>query len=165
MTAYDIMLSESQERMVFVVERGREEEAMEIFRKWDLDTAVIGKVTDDGALKASKDGQQAINLPIDAVVKGALKCERPTRRPAWLDAVQAWTPESVEIPERGDALLKALLASPNIASRHSVYEQYDHMVRLNTLVLPGSDAAVTSISAAIGSLRRSSSSSTCGTKC
>ena len=142
MTAYDIMLSESQERMVFVVERGHEDEAMEIFRKWDLDTAVIGRVTDDGVLKARKDGREAVHLPIAAVVKGALKCERPTRRPAYLDEVQAWTAESLEIPERGDALLKDLLASPNIASRHSVYEQYDHMVRLNTLVLPGSDAAV-----------------------
>jgi len=142
MTAYDIMLSESQERMVFVVEQGREEEAMAIFRRWDLDTAVIGQVTDDGFLRASKDGRSAINLPIAAVVEGALKCERPTRRPAYLDEVQAWTAESLEIPDRGDAMLKELLGSPNIASKHSVYEQYDHMVRLNTLVLPGSDAAV-----------------------
>jgi len=103
---------------------------------------VIGKVTDDGLFRATMDGREEVNLPIETVVKGALKCERPTRRPDYLDEVETLKLNELKEPELGDDVLKQLLASPTIASKRWVYEQYDHMVRLNTLVMPGSDAAV-----------------------
>ncbi len=141
MNAYEIMLSESQERMLFVVEKGHEDEALAIFRKWDLDVAVIGRVTDDGIYRATENGEEVVRLPIEAVVTGALKCDRPTRKPAYLDEAGTLDLSKREAPEPKEAL-KRLLASPTIASREYVYQQYDHMVRLNTLVVPGSDAAV-----------------------
>jgi phosphoribosylformylglycinamidine synthase len=142
MNAYELMLSESQERMLFVVEKGKEEDALAIFRKWDLDVAVIGRVTDDGIFRAKEKGVEVVNLPIETVVTGALKCDRPTQKPAYLAEMGTLDLSSREVPtDCGDAL-KQLLASPTIASKRFVYEQYDHMVRLNTLVVPGSDAAV-----------------------
>jgi phosphoribosylformylglycinamidine synthase len=142
MNAYELMLSESQERMLFVVEKGRESEALDIFKKWDLDVAVIGRVTDDGIFRAKEKGVEVVNLPIETVVTGALKCDRPTQKPAYLSEMGMLDLSSREVPsDCGDAL-KQLLASPTLASKQFVYEQYDHMVRLNTLVLPGSDAAV-----------------------
>jgi phosphoribosylformylglycinamidine synthase subunit PurL len=142
MNAYEIMLSESQERMLFVVEKGKEEDALAIFRKWDLDVAVIGRVTDDGIFRAKENGVEVVNLPIETVVTGALKCDRPTQTPAYLSEVGTLDLSSHEVPADCADALKQLLASPTIASKQFVYEQYDHMVRLNTLVVPGSDAAV-----------------------
>ncbi len=142
MNAYEIMLSESQERMLFVVEKGHEEDALAIFKKWDLDVAVIGRVTDDGFYRARENGAEVVSLPIAAVVTGALKCDRPTQKPSYLAEVGILDLSSREILVQGLEALKGLLASPTIASKQYVYEQYDHMVRLNTLVLPGSDAAV-----------------------
>lgn len=142
MNAYEIMLSESQERMLFVVEKGRESEALDIFRKWDLDVAVIGRVTDDGIFSAKENGVEVVNLPIETVVTGALKCDRPTQIPTYLSEVSALDLSSREVPANCGDVLRQLLASLTIASKQFVYEQYDHMVRLNTLVLPGSDAAV-----------------------
>ena len=134
MNAYELMLSESQERMLFVVEKGRESEALDIFRKWDLDVAVIGRVTDDGIFRAKEKGVEVVNLPIETVVTGALKCDRPTQKPAYLSEMGTLDLSSREVPgDCGDAL-KQLLASPTLASKQFVYEQYDHMVRLNTLV-------------------------------
>ena len=103
--------------------------------------AVIGRVTDDGIYRAKENGEEVVNLPIEAVVTGALKCDRPVKTPAYLSEVGALDLASREIQEPG-AALRRLLGSPTIASKRFVYEQYDHMVRLNTLVLPGSDAAV-----------------------
>ncbi len=142
MNAYELMLSESQERMLFVVAKGHEPEALDIFRKWDLDVAVIGRVTDDGIFRAKESGVEVVNLPIETVVTGALKCDRPTQKPAYLAEVGTLDLASREVPADCGGALKQLLASPTIASKQFVYEQYDHMVRLNTLVLPGSDAAV-----------------------
>jgi phosphoribosylformylglycinamidine synthase len=104
--------------------------------------AVIGRVTDDGIFRAKEKGVEVVNLPIETVVTGALKCDRPTQKPAYLSEMAMLDLSSREVPsDCGDAL-KQLLASPTLASKQFVYEQYDHMVRLNTLVLPGSDAAV-----------------------
>jgi len=141
MNAYEIMLSESQERMLFVVLKGHEAEALAIFEKWDLDVAVIGRVTDDGIYRARENGVEVVNLPIEAVVTGALKCDRPARKPAYLEKMAELDLSARETPEPGEAL-KQLLGSLTLASKEYVYQQYDHMVRLNTLVLPGSDAAV-----------------------
>jgi phosphoribosylformylglycinamidine synthase II len=142
MTAYEILLSESQERMLFVVKKGHEEEALQILKKWGLDGAVVGKVIESPIVRINYQGEQVVNLPIEPVVDGALNLKRPKSKPKYLEEVQHLDLTELAEPARGDNALKQLLASPNIASKEWVYEQYDHMVRLNTLVLPGSDAAV-----------------------
>ncbi len=142
MTAYEILLSESQERMLFVVERGHEEETLTILDKWDLDGAVIGRVTEDPLVRIEYEGEEVVRLPVPPVVDGALDVKRPTRKPQYLSEVDHVDLTGIADPRQGGEWLKQLLASPNIASREWVYRQYDHMVRLNTLVLPGSDAAV-----------------------
>jgi phosphoribosylformylglycinamidine synthase subunit PurL len=142
MIPYEILLSESQERMLFVIKPGHEKEALAILDKWGLDAAIIGEVVEEPNVRIQFEGQEVVNLPIIPVVDGALDLKRPTARPEYLDEVVHIS--LTEFPDfsRGDAALKKLLACPNIASKEWVYEQYDHMVRLNTLVLPGSDAAV-----------------------
>jgi len=142
MTAYEILLSESQERMLFVVEKGHEQETLDILNKWGLDGAVIGRVIESPEVRIEYQGEQVVNLPISPVVEGALDLKRPKSKPQYLESVQQLDLTELAEPGRGDEALKKLLASPNIASKEWVYEQYDHMVRLNTLVLPGSDAAV-----------------------
>ncbi len=141
MNAYEVMLSESQERMLFVVQAGREDDALTTFRKWDLDAEVIGRVVEGDRMTISHHGQTVLDLPVKAVVEGGLAVSRPTKRPANLDSIQELDVSSIEIPDTGE-MLKRLLASPTIAHKGFVFEQYDHMVRLNTCVLPGSDAAV-----------------------
>ncbi|QPJ61827.1 MAG: phosphoribosylformylglycinamidine synthase subunit PurL [Candidatus Nitronauta litoralis] len=141
MNAYEVMLSESQERMLFVVKAGREDDALTTFRKWDLDAEVIGRVVEGDRMTISHHGKTVLDLPVKAVVEGGLAVNRPTKRPAGLDDLQELDITSIEIPETG-AMLKRLLASPTIAHKGFVFQQYDHMVRLNTCVLPGSDAAV-----------------------
>jgi phosphoribosylformylglycinamidine synthase len=142
MIPYEILLSESQERMLFVVKPGHEDEALAILDKWGLDAAIIGEVIEEPCVRIQFEGQEVVNLPIIPVVDGALDLKRPAERPGYLDEVVHIS--LTEFPDftRGDRALKKLLACPNIASKEWVYEQYDHMVRLNTLVLPGSDAAV-----------------------
>ena len=142
MTPYELMLSESQERMLLVVQKGREAEVEKIFRKWDLDVAVIGQVTDTGKLRLFWHGDLVGELPIAAVTDDAPVYDRPYARPAWLDELQAFDPTSLPEPASlGDTLLE-LVARPTIASKEWVYQQYDHMVRIGTVVRPGGDAAV-----------------------
>ncbi len=143
MTPYDVMLSESQERMVLVAKQGREKEVLDIFHKWDLSAAVIGQVTDTGHVVITENGQVVADLPVDPLTNGAPVYDRPTQRPSWLDEKQRFDVRSVPAPKHlGDEVL-ALLAQPTIASKEWVYRQYDHQVRLGGVVLPGkADAAV-----------------------
>ncbi|MEK7854478.1 MAG: phosphoribosylformylglycinamidine synthase subunit PurL, partial [Acidobacteriota bacterium] len=140
MTAYEMLLSESQERMLIVARRGREKELVEIFNKWDLDAVVIGKVVEGDRLRIIHNGKVEADLPVMALTDEAPKYERPLSPPKPRDAES----QPVELAKSIDpaVALKTLLASPNICSKHWVYEQYDSMVRTNTAVLPGSDAAV-----------------------
>ena len=142
MTPYEIMLSESQERMLLVVKKGREAEVEEIFEKWDLHAAQIGEVTPDGVLRVKDHGKTVAEIPNTALVDQAPVYDRPTSRPAYLDAVRRLD-QSIfaSAPLDADAL-RMLLASPAIASKRWVYRQYDHMVRTNTLVLAGMGAGV-----------------------
>jgi phosphoribosylformylglycinamidine synthase subunit PurL len=142
MTAYEIMLSESQERMLLVVKRGREQEVEAIFEKWDLHAAHIGDVMTDGILRVRERGAVVAEIPNTALVDQAPVYDRPTARPAYLDEISRFD-ESIlaKGPASRDALL-ALLTSPTIASKRWVYRQYDHMVRTNTLVLAGMGAGV-----------------------
>ena len=142
MTPYEILLSESQERMLFVIEPGHEEEAIAILEKWGLDAAIIGEVIDEPGVRIQFDGKEVVNLPTFPVVDGALDLKRETERPKYLDKIDQLNLTELPEPSRGDKAFLKLLACPNIASKEWIYEQYDHMVRLNTLVFPGSDAAV-----------------------
>jgi phosphoribosylformylglycinamidine synthase len=141
MTPYEIMLSESQERMLLVVKRGREADVERIFEKWDLHAAHIGDVTGDGLMRVKEHGKVVAEIPNSALVDAAPVYNRPTARPAYLDDVQRFDPASLPAVAPKDALL-ALLATPTIASKRWVYRQYDHMVRTNTIVLAGMGAGV-----------------------
>ena len=142
MTPYEILLSESQERMLFVIEPGHEGEAIAILEKWGLDAAIIGEVIDEAGVRIEFKGREVVNLPTFPVVDGALDLKRETKRPKYLDKIDQVNLTELPEPSRGDNAFLKLLACPNIASKEWIYEQYDHMVRLDTLVLPGSDAAV-----------------------
>jgi phosphoribosylformylglycinamidine synthase len=141
MTAYEIMLSESQERMLLVVKHGREREVEEIFAKWDLHAAKIGLVTDDGLMRVRERDSVVAEIPTRALTDEAPVYSRPTQTPRYLDDVRTLT---LPVKPRIDAAdaLRLLLESPTIASKRWVYRQYDHMVRTNTLVLPGMGAGV-----------------------
>jgi phosphoribosylformylglycinamidine synthase len=141
MTPYEIMLSESQERMLLVVTQGREAEVERIFEKWDLHAARIGHVTDDGLLRVQDRGAVVAEIPNRALVDEAPAYERPTRRPSYLDEVQQLDVSSLEPAEPQSALL-ALLASPTIASKRWIYRQYDHMIGTSSVVPDGLGAGV-----------------------
>jgi phosphoribosylformylglycinamidine synthase len=147
MTPYEVMLSESQERMLIVCEKGREAGLEAIFDKWDLHAAQIGEVTGDGQVRAYWHGELVADVPAEHLVLGggAPVYHRETTRPGYLDTVHAFNESSVadldddDVPE----MLSKMLGSPNIASKRWVFEQYDTQVRTNTVVGPGpSDAAV-----------------------
>ena len=141
MTPYEIMLSESQERMLLVVKKGREAEVERIFEKWDLHAAHIGEVTSDGLMRVKDRGKVVAEIPNSALVDAAPVYDRPTERPAYLDDVQRLEVTALSPVAPADALL-ALLGSPTIASKRWVFRQYDHMVRTNTIVLAGMGAGV-----------------------
>ncbi len=136
MTPYELLLSESQERMLMVVQRGREQEALEIFHKWDLDAAVVGKVTDTGRVVARMGGEVRADLPAALMAEGVVY-DRPTKRPAYLDDTATLDLSGVALPEDPAAALVELLGSPNVASKEWVYRQYDHNVRHGTITRPG----------------------------
>ncbi|GIV17593.1 MAG: phosphoribosylformylglycinamidine synthase subunit PurL [Armatimonadota bacterium] len=142
MTPYEVMLSESQERMLCIVKKGREEAVASIFRKWGLNAVVIGHVTDDGILRVKEGEQIAAEFPAafltDACPTYTLKAEEP----ATIARLREFDPLQIPEPDDYNRVLLGLLASPSIASKRWVYEQYDHMVQTQTVYLPGGDAAV-----------------------
>jgi phosphoribosylformylglycinamidine synthase len=145
MTPYELMLSESQERMLMVAKAGKEEECLRICRKWDLDVAVVGKVTGDGLLRVLDQGQVVAEIPAKALADDGPRYERPYSPPAYQDILTNLNYDSIPDVKDANAALLTLLSSPTIASKRWIYEQYDHMVRTNTIVRPGSDAAVVRI--------------------
>lgn len=142
MTAYEIMLSESQERMLLVAKKGREDDVRKIFEKWDLDVAVVGKVTDDGRVRIMYGGRNVADIPVAPIVHKAPVYERPLSEPAYLREVQKLDLEALPVPSDMKDVLLSMISSPNLACKRWVWEQYDHMVMLNSVVAPGSDAAV-----------------------
>jgi phosphoribosylformylglycinamidine synthase subunit PurL len=142
MTPYEMMLSESQERMLFVVEPQHEEQARAIFERWGLHCATVGKVTDDGRLKLYHHGELAGDMPIKALTDECPIYNKPSREPEYYAANAAI--DTTRYPEVTDlnGALEKVLASPTVASKEWVYNQYDYMVRTSTAVPPGSDAAV-----------------------
>jgi phosphoribosylformylglycinamidine synthase len=146
MTPYEIMLSESQERMLLIVKRGREREVEAVFEKWDLHAVRVGEVTADGILRVRNRGEVVAEVPSRALADEAPVYRRPMRRPEGLD-------ERAEIPRDAlaasppdpNAALLRILASPTVASKRWIYRQYDSMVRTNTIVLAGAGAGVVRI--------------------
>ena len=150
MSSYEIMLSESQERMLIVVHKGREEEVKRIFDKWDLPWSEIGIITDTGHMKVRHGGKLVVDIPARKIADESPVYHREAVEPAYLKEVRAFRLEGVPDMTNGmnaTDILKKLLAWPSIASKNWVYRQYDHQVRAGTVVLPGSDAAVIRIKA------------------
>jgi phosphoribosylformylglycinamidine synthase subunit PurL len=142
MSAYEIMLSESQERMLMILRPGGEAEARRIFKKWELDFAVIGRVTDTGRLVLRMAGDTAADILVEPLVSEAPVYQRPWRR---TEPEPDIAPAS--LPERDPlACLRQLIASPALASKRWIWEQYDHLVMGNTIKRPGGDAAVVRVS-------------------
>ncbi len=137
MTPYDFMLSESQERMLVCVKKGREQEVIDIFEKWDLDVAIIGEVTDTGNMELYWHGELACDMPIAPVSEEAPVLDRPTSRPAYLNEVNAKSVEDYPVIADQEAYEK-LLTSLEIVDKAWVYDQYDSMVQTNTVKHPGS---------------------------
>jgi phosphoribosylformylglycinamidine synthase len=141
MTPYEILLSESQERMLLVAARGREEEVRRVFSKWELDAVEIGRVTEGGELTARHHGEVVARVPVDLLAE-APKYRKPTAEPPGLAERRAFDPLSLPEPADYGTALVGLLAAPTIASKEWAFRQYDQQVGINTLILPGSDAAV-----------------------
>ncbi|MGH7800878.1 MAG: phosphoribosylformylglycinamidine synthase subunit PurL [Thermodesulfobacteriota bacterium] len=142
MTPYEVMLSESQERMLLVVQKGKQEVAEKIFSKWALDFAIIGEVTDSQILKVIENGKPAVDLPVKPITNEAPLYRRPYKKPIYLRKVNKPRLSSLPIPNDMNAVLLRLISSPNLSNKRWIYEQYDYMVRTNTIVAPGSDAAI-----------------------
>src|SRR5262245_22025104 len=142
MNAYEIMLSESQERMLLVADRGREEEVQRIFAKWGLDGVIVGRVTGNGRLRVLEHGQLVADIPNAALTDDAPLYKRPTE--PWSPPVPRAKPEHIFFRGAGDFTrdLKRLLAAPNICSKRWIFEQYDSMVQSNTVEGPGADAGL-----------------------
>ncbi|MGN8047131.1 phosphoribosylformylglycinamidine synthase subunit PurL [Bacillus altitudinis] len=141
MSAYEMMLSESQERMLLVIEKGREQEIIDIFEKYDLEAVSVGHVTDDKMLRLLHQGEVVCELPVDALAEEAPVYHKPSSEPAYYREFLETKVEAPAITDAADTL-KQLLKQPTIASKEWVYDQYDYMVRTNTVVAPGSDAGV-----------------------
>ena len=141
MTPYEMMLSESQERMLICVEQGHEDEVVELFKRYELDAVTIGEVTDDGLYRLYHHGEEVANLPVDALAEDAPVYENEKREPVRIQEFANMEDFKPEVVDASETLL-ALLQQPTIASKRMIYETYDSQVRTNTVVRPGSDAAV-----------------------
>jgi phosphoribosylformylglycinamidine synthase subunit PurL len=143
MTAYEILLSESQERMLVVAKKGHEDDVIRILNKWELEAAVIGHVTGDGLYRVRDHGEVVCEVPGEPLVTGCPTYVREARESPEIQRLRSWKPSTTELTladPRGT--LERLLSSPNIASRAWIYTQYDTTVRTNTVVAPGGDAGV-----------------------
>ncbi len=145
MTPYELMLSESQERMLMVAKAGKEDACIAICRKWDLDVAVVGTVTGDGILRVKDQGKVVAEIPAKSLADDGPRYERPYQPPEYQDMLTNLNYDLFPDVKDANTALLSLLESPTIASKRWVYQQYDHMVRTNTMVRPGSDAAVVRI--------------------
>jgi phosphoribosylformylglycinamidine synthase len=139
---YELLLSESQERMLIVAKEGCEEAVRDVFATWDLQAVVIGEVTDDGLFRTTWREKEVVRIPVSALTSQAPAYERPASRPADLTAQQRLDLSALPLPTDYAAVLTSLLTTPNLASKEWVYRQYDFLVGGNTVVQPGSDAAI-----------------------
>ena len=139
MTAYEMMLSESQERMLMVLKPGKEAEAEAIFRKWGLDFAIIGRTTDTLRFVVRHGGETVADLPIKELGDEAPVYDRPHLANTFQPVL---APESIAAPVSNAEALKTLVGSPDLCSKRWVWEQYDHLILGNTVQIPGGDAAI-----------------------
>lgn len=144
MIPYEIMLSESQERMLVIAKKGLEKKVQEIFKKWGLHSVIIGRVTDDKLLRVKNNGEVVAEIPAASLALGggAPQYTRETKRPLYLEETSKLNLDELKVPDDLNGVLLQLLSTPNIASKRWVYEQYDTQVRTGTVVGPGSDAAI-----------------------
>ena len=140
MTPYEIMLSESQERMLIVAKKDKLQEVQAIFSKWDLDAVQIGQVIEGGRLKVKAGEELVVDLPVDSIINLCPVYERDSSRPSYLE--EASRTELPPLPKDYNQVFLELLSSPTIADKEWVYRQYDHMVQVNTAYLPGADASL-----------------------
>jgi len=141
MTPYEMMLSESQERMLIVIQKGREQEIIDLFHRYGLDAVAIGKVTNDEMLRLFHKGEVVTEIPVHALVKEAPVYQKPSSIPDYYLEYQQMEVVTPKVDNFEETLID-ILSQPTVASKEWVYEQYDYMVRTNTVVSPGSDAAV-----------------------
>ncbi len=140
LSPYEIMLSESQERMVFVTQKGQEETVASILSRWGLQARTIGRVTDDGRARLTLGGRMVADMPVEPLVDGAPVYDRPAQPPA--DLARRQEDVQPEVPDDPLDALKRLLGTPELGDKEWIFRQYDSTVRSNTIVGPGSDAAV-----------------------
>ncbi|HWC14561.1 MAG TPA: phosphoribosylformylglycinamidine synthase subunit PurL [Actinomycetota bacterium] len=141
MEPFEVMISESQERMLAVVEPARVDEVLDVCRKWEIEANVVGEVTPSDRVEVVSDGEVVADVPADALAEEGPVYERHLERPGWIDRLQMEDPGDAA-PDRLEDAFFAVLSSPNIASKRWIWEQYDHMIFLGTLQGPGGDAAV-----------------------
>lgn len=142
MSPYETLLSESQERMLIVAKAGCEEEVQRVFAKWDLEASVVGEVTDNGLFRVSWHGEEVACLPVDPLTHGAPVYRRPAAAPEGMEARQRLDLSEIPLPNDYNNTLTRLLTSPSLAAKGRIFQQYDYLVGSNTVVPPGSDAAV-----------------------
>ncbi len=140
MTPYEIMLSESQERMLLVAKKKTVKEVQDIYAKWDLDAVIVGRVTSDQRLKVQFQGKTVVDIPVQAVVDMCPMYHRESKIPAYLETKIQLDP--VPVPKDYNETFERLLSSPTMADKQWVFRQYDHMVQINTALLPGADASL-----------------------
>jgi phosphoribosylformylglycinamidine synthase len=144
MTPYEMMLSESQERMLIVIQKGREQEVIDLFAKYGIEAVAIGRVTDDKMLRLFHKGRVVAEVPADALAEDAPVYHKKAGEPAYYREFQAMGHDPIQVEDYQETLFR-LLEQPTVASKQWVYEQFDSQVGLNTIVTPGSDAAVVRI--------------------
>jgi len=142
MEPFEIMISESQERMLAVAEPDKVEEVLEVCRRWGLNATVIGEVVEGDRLEGYWHGEKVFDVPADSLASLGPVYEREAARPPWQDEIHRLDWDFLQHPRDYNRVLEELVGSPNLCSRRFVWEQYDHMVQLNTVIYPGSDAAV-----------------------
>jgi len=141
MEAWELMMSESQERILLCVKKGKEKKIQDIFLKWDLQAAVIGRVTGDKKLRISDNGKVVAEIEASALTNAPVY-DMPHKKPEYLYSLNKLHLKEIPLPKDCNNVLLKLLSTPSICSKQWVYEQYDHMVQTNTVTLPGSDSAV-----------------------
>jgi phosphoribosylformylglycinamidine synthase len=154
LTPYELLLSESQERMLLVARAGREDAVCEVFRRWGLDAVVVGRVTGDGRMRVRFHGATVVDIPVDPVAASSPELDRPAREPADLGERQKLDLASVAPEEDPGAALRALLDDPNFGSKAWIWRQYDQLVQSNTILGPGGDAALVRVKREDGTATR-----------
>ncbi len=142
MNVFEIMLSESQERMVVVVEKGKEERVLSTLKRWDLDSAIIGRVTAEQEFTIKNNSQIVASIPVHSLAEGAPAIKRDAKKPKWIKKINNLNIEQLDEFSDYNKILLDLLSSPNLSCKEEIYRQYDHMVQTNTVIPPGDDAAV-----------------------